>query len=798
MKYSIKSSHLCRLLLAGTALTLAMPVAAQTASKPAAAEAEADIDAIVVTARKQNETALEVPIAISAFSAASIQDKLTTGISDIADFTPGFQMQQSFGRGFDRPIIRGASNIIQADGKVGIFLNGAPYLGDFSSLDLAAVEQIEVIKGPQSAVFGRGTLSGAINVILKRPSDRIEGKVSATLGSDQRREVSGFISLPVATGIGVQFGAKYYDVAGQFANTAVPGERLGDQNTVQYTAGVFLDVGDSVSANVRWLHQRDQDGMYAIALQPASANNCFLTTRPYFCGTVTPPTSFGINSNKLQFPGIYRNADRIIGDISWNILDTGYTLTFQGGYSDLEEVVGTDQTYDSREWFALGAVCSVGTALATLPNRLCTQSPYHTTDGTRRKTETYEMRLSSPSDKRLRGRIGAFASHDRKRALTEWLEASETGLDVLTDTVTIKNQAVFGGVDFDVTDTITAGAELRYQVDKVTNTTPSYLASSVFSAAYLAGLVRSTPAQTVGVAGEREATFKATLPRFTVNWRPTNDLSFYAQFAKGNAPGGFNPVAAPQTTYDEESLTNYEIGMKTTRWGFSYLNLALFWQDYRNQVLTNTYLTTAGSASYRANIGSTRIRGLEIDGAVPIIGRALRVQFNYTFLDAEIRSGIEADKALMALGRACKTGSSNNLDLPGCRDAASIAGNTPPLVSKHMGAIGLRSEIPLGDTIKLFSGVDAVYRSKFSDILNLVDTGNSTRLNAQAGVETDDGLRITVYARNLFDDKTPVGILRYVDGGTGVARAPTGDLSRAFAITPARKPEYGLTLTQTF
>lgn len=89
MKYSIKSSHLCRLLLAGTALTLAMPVAAQTASKPAAAEAEADIDAIVVTARKQNETALEVPIAISAFSAASIQDKLTTGISDIADFTPG-------------------------------------------------------------------------------------------------------------------------------------------------------------------------------------------------------------------------------------------------------------------------------------------------------------------------------------------------------------------------------------------------------------------------------------------------------------------------------------------------------------------------------------------------------------------------------------------------------------------------------------------------------------------------------------------------------------------------------------
>ena len=65
----------------------------------------------------------------------------------------------------------------------------------------------------------------------------------------------------------------------------MPGERLGDQNTLQLTGGVFLDPADGISANVRWLHQRDKDGMYAIALQPASANNCYLTTRPYYCGT---------------------------------------------------------------------------------------------------------------------------------------------------------------------------------------------------------------------------------------------------------------------------------------------------------------------------------------------------------------------------------------------------------------------------------------------------------------------------------------------------------------------------------
>lgn len=786
-------------LLASTALVACVPSAAFAASQSAEATVTNDEEQpaeIIVSARKQNETALEVPIAISAFSEAVLQDRLATGIADIAEFTPGFQMQQSFGRGFDRPIIRGASNIIQADGKVGIFLNGAPYLGDFSSLDLAAVEQIEVIKGPQSAVFGRGTLSGAINVTLKRPGNSLEGKVTATLGSFERREVSGFISAPVAEGIGVQVGAKYYDIGGQFANTAVPGERLGDQNTVQYTAGVFVDPTADISASVRWLHQRDEDGMYAIALQPASANNCFLTTRPYYCGTATLPKTYAINSNKLQYPGIYRNADRFIGDVNWDIGGSGYNLSFQVGYSDLHEVVGTDQTYDGREYYILSsaAVC----AFVPLPNQLCSQSAFNTTDGIRRKTQTYELRLSSPGTGPLRWRVGGFISHDRKRALSEWLEANELGLDVLADTITVKNHAIFGGVDYDVTDTLTVGAELRHQVDKVINTTPSYRAGDVFSPTYLATLRGPNPDQIVGVAGEREGTFKATLPRITVNWRPTNDLSFYAQFAKGNAPGGFNQIGAPQSTYDEEQLTNYEVGLKTTRWGFSYLNLSAFWQEYRNQVLTNTYATQTAINSYRANIGSTRIRGLELEGALPIAGRALRLQFNYTFLDAKIRKGIEADQALITLGTACKVGTATNLDLPGCRAAASIAGKTPPMVSKHTGAIGLRSEVPLSDAINVFGGIDMVYRSKFYDILNLIDTGNSTRVNIQAGIETDGGLRVQFYARNLFDDKTPVGILRYIDRGPGVARAPTGDSNRAFAITPSRKPEFGLTVTQTF
>lgn len=763
-----------------------------------AAVAENHVDDIVVTARKKSETLLDVPIAVSAFSAARIEDRMANSITDLAAFTPGLQIEESFGRSGDRPVIRGASNIQFTDGKVGIFLNGAPYFGDFSSLELANVERVEVIKGPQSAVFGRGTLSGAINVVLQRPGDTFKGRVSGTAGSYDRRELSAFVSGRITSWLGIEAGVKLYDIDGQHRNQLFPRERLGDQNTHQYMAGLFLDPSNDISASLMWLHQRDDDSLYAIGLQPSTENNCYLTTRPYYCGTVHAPKSYALNSNELQRPGLYRNADRFIGDFDWDVGGSGYHFTAQVGYSDLLSVTGTDQSFDGRDFYLLGSpfVCE---NYVPIGNQLCTQSGFNTTDGIHRKTQTYEARISSPSTDRLRWRLGVYAGHDKRHGMKKYLEASELGLDLLPDIARVNNRAIFGGIDFDVTPRLTLTGELRYQVDKVKNTTPSYRAGDVFSDAYLAGLTLSDPDQIVGVAGVRKATFKATLPRVTANWKAAPGLSLYAQYSQGNAPGGFNPVGAPISVVKEEKLINYEIGAKTTRWGFDYLNLSAFWQDYKNQVLTNTYQTQTAINSYNVNIGRTRIRGIELEGAYPLIGRALQLQFNYTFLDAEIRRGIDPEQAVLLLGTACKTGTATNLDLPGCRDAASVAGNRPPLVSKHMGSVGLRGEQGVGDGWTIFAGSDVIYRSKYyAQVFNLANSGDSTKVNVQIGLENDHGLKITAWGKNVFNDDSPLGILRYVDLGPGVAKAPSGDSSRAFAITPARKAEYGMTITQSF
>ena len=503
----------------------AAPVAAQTADETAANSAD---ETIVVTARKREETLLEIPIAVKAFSSASIQDKMAQDVADLADFTPGFQMQESFGRSGDRPAMRGASNILFSDGKVGIFLDGAPFFGDFSSLDLANIDRVEVIKGPQSAVFGRGTLSGAINVVLQRPGNELKGRISGTIGSYDRRELSASLSGPIVEGIGFQIGAKYFDIDGQFKNTAVPGERLGGQNSKQYTAGLFFDPTDDISASVRWLHQEDDDDHFAIGLQTSAANNCFLTTRPYYCGVVQAPKSYGVNTDRLMRPGLKRNADRFIGNLAWDIAGSGYEASFQTGYSDLVEVQGVDQTYDDRAFMFLPpALC--GQSFYALPNQDCSKSSFETTTGLRRKTQTYEARLSSPGEDRFRWRLGAFWSSDRTTPQSQFLELNEVGPELLDDKRYVRNRAYFGGIDFDVTDTLTVGAELRHQIDKVRNTTQSYRVGDVFGADYLATVTLPNPNQIVGVAGARKATFKATLPRITANWKLDNELSLYAQ-----------------------------------------------------------------------------------------------------------------------------------------------------------------------------------------------------------------------------------------------------------------------------
>ena len=154
----------------------------------------ADDDEIIVTARKQAETLIEVPVAVSAFTENSIEDLGLQSVDDVARHTAGFSFSKAFGRTTERPVIRGAANILAGvqfgvEAGAAYFVDGVYYSGDLQALDTRNIERIEVIKGAQSALYGRNTYSGAINFISKRPSqDGFEASLEALAAEDPRPE----------------------------------------------------------------------------------------------------------------------------------------------------------------------------------------------------------------------------------------------------------------------------------------------------------------------------------------------------------------------------------------------------------------------------------------------------------------------------------------------------------------------------------------------------------------------------------------------------------------------------------
>jgi len=177
-------------LLASVAMSLALPASAQQVA----------LEEIVVTARKRSETLLEIPLTVSAFSADDIEQAGYTTISDLIEAVPGVQYGsfEAEGRG-DSASFRGVATntgdpTLQNSSK---FIDGVYVSGSLFTALLSDLERVEVIKGPQSALYGRATFSGAINYITKKPSNEFEGSISATVAEYDEIQLSGSLSGPI-------------------------------------------------------------------------------------------------------------------------------------------------------------------------------------------------------------------------------------------------------------------------------------------------------------------------------------------------------------------------------------------------------------------------------------------------------------------------------------------------------------------------------------------------------------------------------------------------------------------------
>jgi outer membrane receptor protein involved in Fe transport len=233
------------------------------------------LEEVVVTARKKSEDSQDAPLAISAYSGDMIEAAGMKDLTDVAAFTPGFSFNDDFGRTqSERPVIRGQATI-KGESGVSTFIDGVRISGSILDYDLNEVERIEIIKGPQSALYGRNTYSGAISITTKNPTDELSGSVKLDVAEYGQQEISASIRGPLVEGIlsGGLTGRSYE--RGGVRDNLYDGNEVGQQESQSISGVLYFTPNDDLDIRVRSRWSNLDDDQLRLFLTSPDDNNCY-------------------------------------------------------------------------------------------------------------------------------------------------------------------------------------------------------------------------------------------------------------------------------------------------------------------------------------------------------------------------------------------------------------------------------------------------------------------------------------------------------------------------------------------
>ena len=780
-------------LMAATAMTSA-PLLAQEALE------EAVDGEIIVTARRTAESINKAPVAVTAFSGETLEERGLNDIADIGNQTPGLSFSQAFGRDTDRPVIRGLGNVLAGvqfgvESGVSVFIDGALYRGDIQTLDFSSLERVEIVKGSQSALYGRNTYAGAINFVTKTPGNDFSGQVSARAAEYGEVNLAGSLEVPLINDIlAARLEGRYYKYNGQYRNS-LTGNKVGQEKSINAAATFYVTPSDNVSWRTRVSYEKQDDGTPALFLQGADQNNCkpgfrsanyrtssfvfpywpvtrtSTNTNQYFCGVIKPGT-VALNNEPVAVPfvtarfapvgtrvldgtpvdGYFKKRwfvssglDAELGDSGWNV---GAIVAYRNELSR----TGTDSDHsDAFVYFNFSTAFNLATDPAA-PNPAVDLPAFANTHVSRAEDVSAELKLSSPQDKRIRGAVGAYLYDFQIRDRDINFASGPDGLPYGgpgSDEETIRNVSYFGSLEFDVTDNFTVGAEGRYLVENKTRREFNATGSTLF----------------------KGATIKDFVPRITVDWTPSDDTLVYAIYTEGNKPGGTNGSAGltiGRPDYSSETLKGGEIGIKQSLFDRKLqINLSAFYNDIKNVQLT-TALPAGGGAltSVATNQGNARVKGFEVE-LTARLADPLKLNLGAAWNDAKFTSGCDDFQYTLNTGGYLISNAVNPLpqELPLC----SIKGNRLPLGSEWQfnGSLDYRAPLGGGD-LELFGNINGSYESsKFVQVHNLAETGDTFLANARLGIGGKNW-EVSVFGRNLTNEDSIPLATRWFDLRHGI------------------------------
>jgi len=554
-----------------------------------ATPALAQIDEIVVSAQKREESQQDVPLAITALDDKLLDESSIDNSFELSLKTPSLVLTANGSNG--QPYIRGVgTDIINPGTESSVAVNFANiYLPrpDGSITEFFDLNRIEVVKGPQGTLYGRNATAGAINIIPERPGDEFEAYISGIYGSYDRARVEGAVNVPLTDRLAVRASGVFVRRDGYIDNltlnrTEDDEDLWGGRLQAQYDDGEKI----TILAGVEWVREDSSRGGITIPEYDPAIPAFALGARP----TSDPYTTYANIPGEVDRDHLISFLDATIdlGDVKFRSI-TGYVKTQGENYLDLD---GTEIEF-ARD-----------------------------IEQTRSKSFTQEFQLLSDSDGPLQWVAGLYYLHEKANQIFPLTIFDGLASQTYVSSNNVDAFAVFGQGTYNITDQwrLTLGGRYSYE-DKE--------GAYTMNVTDLAGGILLPAPGVIDVANTPSEHWGSFTPRVAIEYRIDDARMVYASYSRGFKSGGFNLNGAGEI-FDPEKISSYEVGLRA-EWLDSKVrtNLTGFYYDYSD--LQVNYFD--GVITVIDNAAAAEIYGLEGE-LLASPNEYIDFDFGVTWLDA--------------------------------------------------------------------------------------------------------------------------------------------------------------------
>lgn len=653
--------------IAALAVTSA-PALAQQSEDEAASDGD-----IIVTARRVNEALADVPASITVFSADTLEKTGAETAADFVQLTPGVTIVTGTAEAGDTQInIRGLNGARDAESSVALVVDGILKTNTASlNQNQGTLRQIEILKGPQGAYYGRNAAAGAIVVQTLKPGDKFEGGLEASYANENTIRANGYISVPVGDGAGILVSADYRTTDGFYRNIFLNKKVVDDQEVWNVNGRFVASIGEATKLDAKVRYGK---------LNGASINFNASFHLPNFAG-VNPDFYEKVGDHPFRYYSNIRptnNQSTFEASLKLDHEFESMTLSAWAAYSDIKNNFTADGTSaDFARYIspALGVpanptntavqnACFASTAARTgfpvnspgfigqipvpfifAPATGSTFGPYSPTtcDGTQyqvrnQKDFSGEVRLASTGDGPLGWQVGAYYLNIKRdvgvslgadlgqgviKNLYNAPGTSNPTSQLFSDRFRTNVYAAFGGLEYKPNDDFEVGVAVRYDSEKrnVSNLVPNAIDPITGG--------RLNPGQAFGPIAPKSETFNQFQPKITLRWGFAPDMNLYANYGIGFKSGGFNnqgSAAIVNTNfnafinagvnitdlYDKERSNAFEAGIRG-KLGAINFDLAGYYTKVDNMQFFEFFVGSFGLLRVVSNIDKVDLKGAELN-----------------------------------------------------------------------------------------------------------------------------------------------------------------------------------------